>query len=228
MTFLLLRATEAQRHRAKKFLLCASVSLWLVSAIAGFALVAAAGTPWLPTQGRVRVTCPLTIGGSFEAKTTALRGSLTASASHPSYDGSLVVDLRTIDTGIRLRNDHLREKYLEVDKAPGYDTATLSEIDLKGLSPDAPKGKGTFSGSFMLHGTRKTVGGPVEIREAGAGFLVKASFPVNLSDYNIPVPRYLGLGVKNTVQVEVTFLAAPEQASQLRSLRFVGQATATR
>lgn len=59
-------------------------------------------------------------------------------------------DLRTIDTGISLRNDHLREKYLEVDKAAGYDKATLSEVDLKGLNPDAPEGKGSFTGSLMI------------------------------------------------------------------------------
>jgi polyisoprenoid-binding protein YceI len=195
---------------ARKILLAASVSLWVVWA----AGAVAAGTAWLPTQGRVRVTCPLTIGGSFDAKTVALNGSLTPSASHPpSYDGTLVVDLRTIDTGISLRDDHLRENYLEVDKAPGYDKATLSDVELKGLNPDAPDGKGSFTGSLTLHGTKKTVTGPVEIRKAGAGFLVKASFPVGLSDYNIPEPRYLGVGVKNQVMVEVTFLAAPEQAS---------------
>ena len=213
---LLLRATEAQGHRAKSSLLCVSVSLWLVSAIAGSALLAA-GTTWRATQGDVRVTCPLTVGGSFQAKTAALSGSVTPGASHPpSYDGSLVVDLRNIDTGINLRNEHLREKYLEIDKAPGYDKAVLSEIDLKGLNPDAPEGKGSFTGSLILHGTKKTVSGPAEIRKAGSGFRVKASFPVNLSEFAIPEPRYLGVGVKNVVQVEVTFTASPDPATATR------------
>jgi len=35
------------------------------------------------------------------------------------------VDLRTLDTGISLRNDHLREKYLEVDK--GAERARLGK-----------------------------------------------------------------------------------------------------
>jgi polyisoprenoid-binding protein YceI len=118
-----------------------------------------------------------------------------------------------IDTGISLRNDHLRDTYLEVDKAPGYDKAVLSEIDLKGLAPDAPEGKGSFTGSLMLHGTKKTVSGPAEIRKAGSGYRVMASFPVSLSDFQIPEPRYLGVGVKNTVQVEVTFVASADAAS---------------
>jgi polyisoprenoid-binding protein YceI len=150
----------------------------------------------------------MTIGGSFDAKTSAVSGSLTSSAAHPpAFDGSLAVDLRTLDTGISLRNDHLREKYLEVDKGAGYDKAVLSDIDLKGLNPDAPEGKGSFTGSLTLHGVTKTVAGPVEVKKTGSGLRVKASFPVNLPDYNIPEPRYLGVGVKNTVQVEVTFTA---------------------
>jgi polyisoprenoid-binding protein YceI len=60
---------------------------------------------------------------------------------------------------------------------------------------------------LTLHGVKKTVTGPMEVKKTGSGLRVKASFPVNLSDYNIPEPRYLGVGVKNTVQVEVTFTA---------------------
>ena len=212
MTFLLFRATETQRHRVKTFLLCASVSLWLVPT--AVATLTAAGTSWRAGQADVRIACPMTIGGSFQAKTSALSGLLTPSSSHPpTYDGSLAIDLRTLDTGIDLRTEHMREKYLEVDKGPDYEKATLSEIDLKGLVPDAPEGKGSFTGTLMLHGTKKAVGGPAEIRKAGSGFRVKASFPVNLSDFNIPEPRYLGVGVKNTVQAEVTFAVSPDAAS---------------
>ena len=182
-------------------------TLALAVLVAGTGL-AAAGGPWRDTQPDVRVLCPLTIGGSFQAKTTALSGSLTAPAGGSAFDGMLAVDLRTIDTGISLRNDHLREKYLEVDKGPGYDSATLSQIELKGVAPDGAGGKGTFSGLLTLHGTMKSVTGPAEIRSAGSGTRVKASFPLKLSDYNIPEPRYLGVGVKDTVQVEVTFTAS--------------------
>ena len=42
----------------------------------------------------MRVICPMTVGGSFDVKTAALSGSVTA-----------------------LRNEHLRATYLEVDRA---------------------------------------------------------------------------------------------------------------
>jgi polyisoprenoid-binding protein YceI len=172
------------------------------------ALISAAAGSWRVGQGEVSVKCPMTVGGSFDATTSALTGMLTSSATRPSaLDGSLAVDLRTIDTGIALRNDHLREKYLEVDKGAGYDQAVLSDVVLQGLNADAPAGKGSFTGSLMLHGVKKAVTGPVEIRQAGTGSRVRASFPVNLPDYNIDKPRYLGVGVKDTVQVSVTFTA---------------------
>jgi hypothetical protein len=169
------------------------------------ALVATTNT-WHVEQGEVRVICPMTIGGSFDAKTSALSGSLAASVSGSRVlDGSLVVDLRTLDTGIGLRNEHLRENYLEVGSGPGSDTATLSEVELNGLDPDVPEGKGSFTGLLSLHGVTRAVSGTVEVRQTSAGPRVKASFPVHLPDYRIPAPRYLGIGVKNTVQVEVGF-----------------------
>ena len=172
------------------------------------AVTSAAGASWHVGEGEVSVKCPMTVGGSFDATTSALTGMLTTSTARPSgFDGSLAVDLRTIETGIALRNDHLKEKYLEVDKGAGYEQAVLSDVVLQGLNADAPTGKGSFTGSLMLHGVKKTVTGPAEIRQAGTGWRVRASFPVNLPDYNIDKPRYLGVGVKDTVQVSVTFTA---------------------
>jgi hypothetical protein len=51
----------------------------------------------------------------------------------------------------------------------------------------------------------KTVAGTVDVRPTGEALRVKASFPVNLLDYSIRRPRYLGIGVKDIVEVEVAF-----------------------
>ena len=177
------------------------------SALVGLCLVAVVTpTTYRVEQGAVRVICPMTIGGSFDVKTTALSGSVTtgANGSQP-FDGSLAVDLRTLDSGIGLRNEHLRENYLEVSRGSGFDTATLSQINLNGLDPDAPEGKGSFTGLLTLHGVTKSVTGAVDLRQSGVGLRVSASFPVELSHYGIRTPRYLGIGVRDTVQVEVAF-----------------------
>jgi len=181
----------------------------LLGVVLAAATLAASDT-WRVGDADVRVTCPLTVGGSFDAKTTELSGSVTASGGgSPAFDGTLAVDLRTLDTGIGLRNDHLRERYLEVDKSSGFAEATLTKIGVVGLNPDAPEGKGTFTAALTLHGVTKAVTGAVDVRRANTGALrVKALFPVTLSDYGIPAPRYLGVGVKDTVQIQVAFTAA--------------------
>jgi polyisoprenoid-binding protein YceI len=168
--------------------------------------IAVAPNEWRVEQGDVRVICPMTIGGSFEAKTTALSGSLARSTSGPhAFDGTLAVDLRTLETGIGLRDQHLRETYLEVDNGPAFGVATLSEIDVQGLDPDATSGKGSFAGSLTLHGLTRQVAGSVDIRQSRGGRHVRAVFPVRLPDYHVRKPRYLGVGVKDTVRVEVEF-----------------------
>ena len=163
-----------------------------------FAGAVVAAPSWNAGRADVRVICPMTTGGSFDARTSALRGSLTPSASGSSaFEGSLVVDLRTLDTGIGLRNEHLRETYLEIDKGPGFNQAIVTDIDLKDLNPAAPQGKGSFTGSLTLHGVTKRVAGGVDVRSSADGLRVR--------DYGIREPRYLGIGVRNTVQIEAAF-----------------------
>ena len=41
---------------------------------------------------------------------------------------------------------------------------------------------------------------------------VEAAFPVTLADYGIAKPRYLGVGVKDEVEVKVSLVAVPAAA----------------
>ena len=47
-------------------------------------------------------------------------------------------------------------------------------------------------------------------------YRVEATFPVRISDYAIPDPTYLGVGVKNEVQVRVHFTVAPATTAARR------------
>lgn len=170
--------------------------LWL-SAPAG------ADDPLRVTTGEVSVLCPLTIGGDFEAKTKALSGDVSV-ASPQSVKGELIVDLRTLDTGISLRNRHLRSNYLEVEKGPTFSEARLRDIRVERLD-----GKTTFRGMLTLHGQSREVSGTANIVPNGGGYRLDASFPVRISEFKIPEPTYLGVGVTDEVVVRVNLSAAP-------------------
>ena len=94
--------------------------------------VAVAAPSWRIERGDVHILVPLKPGGAFGATTPSLSGTLTLEQPKPArLMGEISMDLATIDTGISLRNQHLREKYLEVGKGKGFDRAVLSAIHLK-------------------------------------------------------------------------------------------------
>jgi polyisoprenoid-binding protein YceI len=158
----------------------------------------------------MRVTVPLRPGGAFEAKTSSLGGTVTLGAGRPlPLTGGLSVDLATIDTGIDLRNRHLRENYLEVAKGEGFDRAVLSDLRLSEADGEGFRGRTAFSATLLLHGARRPVSGTGEIRAEGSALQVQASFPLTLTDFGITPPEYLGVGVANRLLVTVRFTATP-------------------
>jgi len=156
------------------------------------------------TTGEVTVLCPLTVGGSFEAKTTAVSGEV-APPSDPSgaVSGALEVKLDTLSTGIGLRDRHLRESYLEVTKGAGYAVAVLDNIRI-----DKAEGKGSFRGTLTLHGQKREVVGTTTVQKKDGQVRVSAEFPIKVSEFQITKPTYLGIGVKDEIQVKVSLATA--------------------
>jgi len=161
------------------------------------------------TTGEVSVRCPLTIGGSFEAKTSAVTGEVSMGAGpQEPLTGDLSVDLQKLQTGIGLRDRHMKENYLEVKKGAEFSAARLEEIRV-----DALEGQTSFRGMLMLHGQKREVTGTANIKPNGTGYRVEASFPIRISEFAIPEATYLGVGVRNEVQVKVNFTVAPGAAA---------------
>lgn len=177
---------------------------WL---IVGAASAQSSQRAWKVATGEARVTCPMTVGGSFEAKSSSLAGVISVDPSTTVLAGELAVDLKTLDTGISLRNQHMLETYLEVGKGEGFDKATLSNIDVGSLAAGVD-GQKPFTARLRLHGVTQAVAGRATLKSRGSSVQVDASFPLHISDYHIADPRYLGVGVKNDVTVRVVFNAA--------------------
>ena len=191
------------------------LALAVTSALAlGAALESRAQETWRIATGDVKAICPLTVGGSFEAKTRSLTGVLEVVSARPlCLSGELKSDLRTLDTGIALRNEHLRDNYLEVLKAAGYETAVLSEIQLPEADATTAQGKTPFQATLRIHGVAKAVRGVADIKRSGASVRITARLPIHLPAFEIAKPRYLGVGVKDDIEVVVSFEARQEGSS---------------
>lgn len=119
--------------------------------------------------------------------------------------GEFEFDLASLDTGIKMRNEHMKTKYLEVDKYPRaklvIESATLSK-DWSVKNPDLKSAE--FSGNLTLHGVTRPVKGTFSM---GADRDVLAEFDVKLSDYQVAVPSFAGITVKDDVSIKVKIAA---------------------
>ena len=102
--------------------------------------------------------------------------------------GRFEFELNTLDTGIGLRDTHMREKYLQVKEHPKA-VLLLKSAD-----------ENSFNGELTLHGVTKPITGKVTASEAKK---IDASFNIKLSEYAINVPKYMGITVADEVEVVV-------------------------
>lgn len=129
------------------------------------------------------------------------RGMMRVSGD--KVEGKLEVDLNSFDTGMKLRNEHLKKKYLETDR---YQMSTLEFKGEKipGLDkPDTKLTKIPLTGMLTLHGVSKAC--PIEVSidsEAGV-YRVEGLIKLKITDYAIAVPQFMGVTVASDVSVEV-------------------------
>jgi len=98
----------------------------------------------------------------------------------------------------------MRENYLEVEKGPEFAVATVDQIRVEKLD-----GKSKFSGTLLLHGQRQAVTGTAELQQRDGRIRVQAQFPIKVSAFQIPKPTYLGVGVRDEIQIKVVMTVEP-------------------
>ena len=164
-------------------------------AILGMALSAPASAT-LGNQGESKVVFKATgpAGLSFEGKSNMV--------SVKDNGGTIVftAKLDTFATGIELRDRHMKEKYLETGK---YPDAILEVEKGKIQFPAGNSVSSSADGKLTLHGVTHPV--KVTYRADGDGKHAKVdgSMRVNMKDFKIDVPNYLGVTVKPNVDVDV-------------------------
>ena len=133
----------------------------------------------------IEVTVKLSPVGSFVAKTDKVEGGVVVEGGKVKAS-SIKVLVNTLKTGIELRDKHTQER-LEAEKFP--------EITL--LTGEGTGGKGT--GTIKIKGIEKPISGEYKVE----GTKVTAQFKLSLKGFGIEKIGYLGVGVKDEVEVKV-------------------------
>ena len=148
---------------------------------------------------------------AFKGKTTPM-GSIDGATNELTVkdDGktlTFVVSLKNMTTGIGLRDNHMRDKFLEVQKHP---EAKL-EVPLDAIKMPAGESgstSGEAKGVFTVHGqSKKDVPFKYTVTKKGKAIEVAGSFNVNVKEHGIEIPSYLGVTMKPDVAVETSFRA---------------------
>lgn len=133
--------------------------------------------------------------------------------SKKPLEATFNVDLASIDTGIELRNEHMRDNFLETKKFPQA-TFKLKTIKPVTLQP-GQKTKLDAVGTFTLHGATVTKNVPVfvtwfkkckatETKKPGCDLLqINAEFSVAFADHSIKRPEIVFQKLSDTVIVKV-------------------------
>ena len=146
---------------------------------------------------------------SFEASGPAgMKIDGTTSDLSVTDDGTSInvtVPLANLTTGIALRDRHMKEKYLEVQKYPAA-VLTIARSVMKWPASDG-QAVADIPGVVQLHGQARPVTVHYEVKGEGSSFKASGHFRVNMNDFGITVPSYLGVTVKPEVDVTASFRA---------------------
>lgn len=136
-------------------------------------------------DGSLAIDVTLSPAGSFKIETGKVTGF--AYKNGESIEArNVTIDLRTIATGVSLRDKHTKDR-LMVSQFPEAKLVSASGKDGKGQAVIELKGKKQkVEGTYIVSGNK-----------------VKAKFPMKLADLSIKDVRYMGIGVKDTVMVNI-------------------------
>ena len=115
---------------------------------------------------------------------------------------SLVIDVRSYNSNIGLRDQDVQEHYLEVQQYPliRFDSTGIEKIE----RPQSPENlwQITVRGRLELHGVQRDVIVPLRLLYQTNKITVQGNFRFDLQDFNIRVPALLFLKAGNQVDVE--------------------------
>jgi polyisoprenoid-binding protein YceI len=141
----------------------------------------------------------------------ALSGQISLDPSNLSnVSGEFSVPVRSLRTGIDLRDEHLRsDSWLDAERNPNI-TLEISSMEGASSLPANEPTQVRLRGSFTIHGVSRpvTINATVRWIPDENELRAQARFTVRLTDHDISVPAPVRLKVANEIAVNVRLVAA--------------------
>ncbi|GBD29808.1 hypothetical protein HRbin32_00900 [bacterium HR32] len=203
----MLDSRDAHRGRARcgwpRLALAAAVVVSVVAASRAHAQLLATGRfVVVPEESRIELFVRDNVGG-FRGRARDFEG---AAVVRQTGERSFVADLqvsvsaRSVTTGLALRDGQMHREQLQSDR---YPTIVFDGM----VTTDAARVIGTFPamahGRLTLRGVTRPVSAPVQVTPLPDGFRGSSEFELRMSEFGIPIPRFLFFVAEDVVRVTV-------------------------
>jgi polyisoprenoid-binding protein YceI len=119
-----------------------------------------------------------------------------------SVKGTIIVPLAEFTTGIALRDEHMKTKYLEIEKFPEATfLITAFEMEKNYLKVNGSQKDTPFRGKLKIHGVEKVVDGSADLNSDDETLFIIAKINTNISDHKIQLPSYLGVKLADKIAI---------------------------
>jgi polyisoprenoid-binding protein YceI len=114
-----------------------------------------------------------------------------------------MVPVGSLHTGVGLRDKHLRDRYLHASRYP----AIRLDVPWAGVRRPPPGGSvvAEADGTLYLHGQARPLRFRYTAREAEGVVSVDGSFRIDIRDFGVEPPSFLGIHVYPQVDAEARF-----------------------
>lgn len=137
----------------------------------------------------------------IDAKTTD--GTITDDGTHVVF----IVPVANLQTGIELRDEHMKSKFLFPDKHPNV-SLSVPKASLTFPTELGKKTSGTADAQFTAMDVAKPTKVKWEIAKTKTGYKLTGSFAFDISAHGVEVPSYLGVTVDSKMTAKAVFYAA--------------------
>ncbi len=147
---------------------------------------------------------------TFSGSAGKLSGRVRLPSAVPSGEAEACVQIEagSLTTGIDLRDERMRKSHLEIDRFP---TILFTLSGLEQIEPlDGDWYTATLRGALTLHGVMSPLKVPAKARLSSTLLEVEGKVPLQLSGFQIPIPSFLFIAMKDEVIVHFKVKAVRE------------------
>jgi polyisoprenoid-binding protein YceI len=112
---------------------------------------------------------------------------------------SLTIDAASLDTGIEMRDNHLRSSDF-------FDVARFPTVAFQSVRIEAAGRRATVVGRLTLHGVTREIAVPIDVQITNIALVASGEFIVNRGEYAINYNSFVN-PIGNEVRVTFTFRA---------------------